>query len=100
MPTTQHGNGKAAANSNAPFLATHVCPECDGRGFHWKDGHIFSRHDGSVVADIKTRGDMCVRCWGDGHYHRANMPAGPIIKGVLLGLFILGCIALLLVGAG
>lgn len=85
---------------SANQIVSELCPECDGKGFHWKRGQILSRVDGSVVADTSTRGDMCVRCWGDGHYHRANMPAGAIIKGVLLGLAVLALLCLALVAGG
>ena len=49
-----------------------VCTECGGKGFHWKEGKILSRRDGSEVATLYSEGPKCEACHGTGE-------AGPLL---------------------
>jgi RecJ-like exonuclease len=41
------------------------CAKCEGRGFHWVEGKIISRRDGSEIASTVS-GNKCQACGGTG----------------------------------
>lgn len=53
-------------------VTSNICTHCDGKGFHWKEGKILSRRDGSEVATTWTHGPKCEPCHGTGE-------AGPLL---------------------
>jgi RecJ-like exonuclease len=48
------------------LISKAICLSCNGRGFHWVEGKIVSRRDGSEIATTYKDGGACEACGGTG----------------------------------
>jgi hypothetical protein len=72
-------------------MKQHLCPQCGGKGYHWKRGHIISRRDASIIADINERGANCDDCGGSGIYYRLTAGEWVLVgfAGLLASIFVI-----------
>lgn len=78
-------NSDRSASDNAGAVNT-LCTDCGGRGFQWKRGGIKSHRTGEIIADIYSRGEACVECFGTGQVQCRIMDGRRVLLGFLLAL--------------
>lgn len=69
---------------------SNICTDCGGKGFHWKEGKIISRRDGSEIATIRSTGPKCEACHGTGE-------AGPLLWSRYFAYAVMAMVAALVI---